>query len=90
MGYGSFSASLILGLILMIGAQVNTMVMGLKPLPSDVAHTLADDYERMTQAQQAPPPAACDRCRQPCRLPMGVSAAKLYMVHYNGSRENGP
>jgi len=41
--------------ILMIGAQVNTMVMGLKPLPSDVAHTLADDYERMTQAQQAPP-----------------------------------
>jgi len=41
--------------ILMIGAQVNTMVMGLKPLPSDVAHTLADDYERMTQVQQAPP-----------------------------------
>jgi len=41
--------------ILMIGAQVNTVAMGLKPLPYDVAHTLADDYERMTQAGQAPP-----------------------------------
>lgn len=41
--------------ILMIGAQVNTVAMGLKPLPYDVAHTLADDYERMTQARQAPP-----------------------------------
>jgi len=41
--------------ILMIGAQVNTVAMGLKPLPYDVAHTLADDYERMTQAGLAPP-----------------------------------
>ncbi len=41
--------------ILMIGAQVNTVAMGLEPLPYDVARTLANEYNQMVQAKQAPP-----------------------------------
>jgi len=41
--------------ILMIGAQVNTVAMGLEPLPYDVARTLANEYQRTVQAKQAAP-----------------------------------
>jgi len=41
--------------ILMIGAQVNTVALGVEPLPYDVVRTLANDYAQMLQARQAAP-----------------------------------
>jgi len=40
--------------ILMIGAQVNAVAMGLQPLPYDVARTIADQYQQRMQAAQEP------------------------------------
>jgi len=57
--------------ILMIGAQVNTLVLGLEPLQYDVARTLANDYQQMVQAKQAPP----RRRRGPIPLPRRQTVA---------------
>ncbi len=59
--------------ILMIGAQVNTLVLGLEPLPYDVARTLANEYQQMVQAKQAPP----RRRRGPLPVPRRQTVAHV-------------
>ncbi len=53
--YGAIAASLLVligwlwffALITLIGAQVNAVALGIKPLPQDLARTLSEDYHRM-------------------------------------------
>ncbi len=73
--YGALAASVLVlltwlwlfALITMIGAQVNAVAMGIKPLSVDLARTVAADYEASTQ------PAPAKRRRGPLPRPSHVA-----------------